>query len=64
MMEGLKITLAFPSWVEDTVPVCLVQDTDGIASARPTSETCYFDDIDQDRGSGDIIGCDAVWLFR
>ena len=50
MAEGLNIKLAFPCGVEDSVPVCLVQDSDDTASVVHTLMICYFGHTDQDRG--------------
>ena len=62
MPGGLKIQLAFFGGADDSVPVCLVQDTYATASAPHILATCYFGDIDQDwGGGGNVIGSDVVW---
>ena len=59
--EGLKIKLAFTCGTENSLPMCLVQDDYGTTSITYTLVACYFVDIDQDSGGGDVIGGNAVW---
>ena len=61
VVEDLKIKLAFLCGTDDSVPVCLVQDSDCTASAAYTLVTRCFGIIDQDRGGGDVIGQDVEW---
>ena len=44
--EGLKIHFTFPWGAEDAVPVCLVQDSNGTASAAYTLVAGDLGDID------------------
>ena len=44
--EGLKIHFTFPCGTEDAVPVCLIYDSNGTASAAYTLVACDLSDID------------------
>ena len=46
MSEGLKIQFTFPCGTEDTVPVCLIQDSSGTASAAYTLVACDLSNVD------------------
>ena len=58
---GLNTELAFPCGGEDSVPGWLEEEGDSTASATHTLVACYFVDIDQDWGGGNVIGCDLIW---
>ena len=58
--EGLKIYFTFPCGTEDAVPVCLIQDSNGTASAAYTLVACDLSNINYDRRGGDVICCDVV----
>ena len=59
--EGLEIELPFPGGAEEAVPVCFVQNGYNTSSATHTLVACEFGDIDQNRGSHDVISSDVVW---
>ena len=60
MAEGLEIELPFPGGAEEAVP-CFVQNGYSTSSATHTLVACEFGDIDQNRGSHDVISSDVVW---
>ena len=62
--EGLEIELPFPGGAEEAVPVCSVQKGYSTSSATHTLVACDFGDIDQNRGSCDVISSDVVWRKR
>ena len=61
MTEGLEIELPFPGWAEESVLVCFVQNGYSTSSATHTLVACDFGDIDQNRGSCDVISSDVIW---
>ena len=44
--EGLEIHFSFPCGTEDAVPMCLIYDSNGTASATYTLVACYLSDVD------------------
>ena len=61
MTEGLEIELPFPGGADESVPVCFVQNGYSTSSATHTLVVCDFDDLDQNRGSCDVISSDVIW---
>ena len=44
--EGLEVHFSFPCGTEDAFPVCLIEDSNGTASATYTLVACDLSDID------------------
>ena len=61
MSEGLKIKLAFPGGVKESVPVSFIQNGNDTALTAHTLVAGDLGDVEQYRGGGDVICSDVVW---